>query len=69
MTVYLRFKELKARNIVRNHTTLQRWIEERGFPPGIWPGPKTHLWAEDEIEAWLAAQLEPRRENGGGDAG
>jgi hypothetical protein len=71
MTIYLRFKDLRARNIVRNYTTLQRWIEKRGFPPGIWPGANTHAWAEDEIEAWLAAQpkKKPRRKNGGGDAG
>jgi len=36
MTVYLRFADLKALGIVRNHTTLKRWIEKRGFPVGIW---------------------------------
>jgi predicted DNA-binding transcriptional regulator AlpA len=70
MTVYLRFRDLKARGIVRNHTTLQRWICDRGFPPGTWLGPNSKAWSEDEIEAWLAAQPKgPRRKNGGGDAG
>jgi hypothetical protein len=54
--VYLRFKDLKARGIVGNWTTLQRRIERDGFPPGIWLGANTRVWAESEIEAWLASR-------------
>ena len=32
---YLRFNDLKAREIVRNRTTLARWIRKYGFPPGV----------------------------------
>jgi predicted DNA-binding transcriptional regulator AlpA len=65
MAVYLRFADLKALGIVRNHTTLKRWIEKRGFPVGIWTGANTHVWPRDEIEAWLAAQPKVRRKDGG----
>jgi hypothetical protein len=74
MTVYLRFKDLKARGIINNHTTLQNWIRKRGFPIGSWIGDNTHVWAEDEIDSWLDAQpkqpTRPRRKrkNGDGDA-
>jgi predicted DNA-binding transcriptional regulator AlpA len=39
---------------VNNWTTLLRWIETEGFPPGILLGPNSRAWYEDEIEAWLA---------------
>ena len=62
MTTYLRFDDLRDRRIVRNRTTLYRWIKERGFPVGILLGPNTRAWDEDEIDAWLAvrtAESEP----------
>jgi hypothetical protein len=49
MTVYLRFADLKALGIVRNHTTLKRWIEKRGFPVGIWIGANTHVWPKTKL--------------------
>lgn len=51
--VLLRFNDLKARGIVRNHPTLSRWIKEEGFPPGRLLGPNTRAWRESEVEAWL----------------
>ena len=56
----LRFYDLTDRGIVRNRVTLGRWIKERGFPPGILLGPNTRAWAEDEVEAWLAARTADR---------
>ena len=55
-TVYLRFRDLKARGIVNNWTTLRNWQKREGFPPGILLGPNSRAWAEDEIERWLASR-------------
>ena len=54
--VFLRFSDLKDRNIVRNHPTLTRWITKQGFPPGRWLGPNTRVWTQEEIDTWLAAR-------------
>ena len=62
---FLRFKDLKARGICNNHTTLQRWIQTRGFPPGRLIGPNTRVWTEEEVEAWLAAAPVRRKAVGG----
>ena len=53
---YLRFNDLKQREIVRNRTTLARWIKHYGFPPGVLIGPNTRVWTDDEIEAWQEAK-------------
>jgi predicted DNA-binding transcriptional regulator AlpA len=52
----LRFKNLKERGIVKNHTTLKRWQKERGFPCGRLLGPNIRAWTDDEIERWLASR-------------
>ena len=54
MTIWLRFADLKARNIVRNRTTLSRWIRNIDFPPGIMLGTNSRAWSEQEIAAWEA---------------
>ena len=56
MTVYLRFRDLKARGIVTNWTTLRNWQKREGFPPGILLGPNSRAWPEDEIDRWLAGR-------------
>ena len=56
MTTFLRFNDLCERRIVRNRTTLYRWIKERGFPSGILLGENTRAWPEEDVEAWLAEQ-------------
>ena len=53
-TILLRFADLKARGIVRNRTTLSRWIKKLEFPPGIMMGINTRVWTEVEIEGWIA---------------
>jgi predicted DNA-binding transcriptional regulator AlpA len=54
--VLLRFADLKRRGIVRNWTTLLRWIAEQGFPAGIELGPNSRAWDEAEVDRWLAAR-------------
>jgi hypothetical protein len=51
----VKFSDLKNRGIVENHTRLRDLIEQQNFPPGIWTGPNSHRWWDDEIEAWLSA--------------
>ena len=50
---FLRFKDLKQRNIVRNWPTLMRLMNEQGFPTGIRIGAQARAWEEAEVEAWL----------------
>ena len=57
MTILLRFDDLRERRIVRNRTTLYRWIKEQNFPPGALIGANSRVWTEEEIEAWLAAKM------------
>ena len=49
---YLRFPDLKKRNIVNNRMTLSRWVKAGDFPSGVMLGPRTRAWSEEEIEAW-----------------
>lgn len=58
---YLRFNDLKARGVVNNRTTLQRWIATQGFPPGFLLGPSTRVWTEKDI-----ADFEAKRRAAGG---
>jgi predicted DNA-binding transcriptional regulator AlpA len=53
---FLRFKDLKQRNIVRNWTTLTRLIREQGFPAGTRVGAQARAWGEAEVEAWLESR-------------
>ena len=50
----LRFQDLKDAGIVRNWTTLVRWIDGGTFPPGIKLGPNSRAWTEESIAEWLA---------------
>jgi len=53
---FLRFKDLKQRNIVRNWTTLMRLMREQGFPAGTRVGAQARAWDEAEVEAWLESR-------------
>jgi len=57
---FLRYSDLKARQIVTNRMTLRRWIAEQGFPVGVQLGPNSVAWREDEIESWLASRQRNR---------
>jgi predicted DNA-binding transcriptional regulator AlpA len=52
----LKFRDLKAAGVVGNWTTLQRWIDNGSFPPGIKIGPNTRAWTEESIAEWLASR-------------
>ena len=55
----LRFADLRGDNgqppIVRTWTTLNKLIDEKGFPPGRMIG-RFRVWTEAEIERWIEAQ-------------
>jgi predicted DNA-binding transcriptional regulator AlpA len=53
MTTLLRFRDLKARGIVKNRMTLKRRVKKDGFPPGRMTGPNERSWTDDEIAAWV----------------
>ena len=53
---FLRFKDLKQRNIVRNWTTLTRLMREQDFPAGTRVGAQARAWDEAEVEAWLESR-------------
>jgi hypothetical protein len=69
----LEFEDLRAQKIVRTWNTLNRWIDEKGFPPGRMIG-RFRKWTAAEVMSWIERQpstkLEPRgcvasRKNGG----
>jgi predicted DNA-binding transcriptional regulator AlpA len=53
---FLRFKDLKQRNVVRNWTTLMRLMREQDFPAGTRVGAQARAWDEAEVEAWLESR-------------
>ena len=59
----LRFEDLRDQRIVRTWTTLNNWIDARGFPPGRMIG-RFRTWTEAEVMDWIerqpAAKLKPR---------
>jgi predicted DNA-binding transcriptional regulator AlpA len=55
-TKWLRFRDLKARGIVKNWPTLKRRVEKDGFPPGRMTGPNERTWTEEEIDEWYASR-------------
>lgn len=57
---YLRFDDLRERQIIDNRTTLARWIERGHFPKPVRLGPNSIAWPENEIDAWEAARAAER---------
>ncbi len=53
-SVLLRYDDLKARGIVRNRTTLYRWIKKGLFPPGFMIGENTRVWTDEVVDQHLA---------------
>ena len=51
----LRFEDLRELRIVRTWTTLNSWIDTRGFPPGRMIG-RFRTWTEAEVMGWIEAQ-------------
>jgi len=54
--MFLRYKDLKKRGIVKSWPMLRRWIKLYNFPEGRKLGPNTRVWTEEELEAWLATR-------------
>ena len=54
--IVLRFRDLKARGIVRNWPTLLSWIGTENFPVGFQLGPNTRAWFESDVVAWLRSR-------------
>ena len=52
----VRYPDLVSLRIVRNRTTLKRWIENGNFPKPIPLGPNSIGWRQRDIEQWLEAR-------------
>jgi hypothetical protein len=61
MTAFLRFSDLKARNLFNNWPTLNERIKRDGFPPGRLIGPNMRAWTEEEVADWLATRPTARK--------
>jgi hypothetical protein len=51
----LRYEDLRAQGIVQTWTSLNKWIDERGFPPGRIIG-RFRTWTVAEVMAWIESQ-------------
>jgi hypothetical protein len=57
MTKWLRFRDLKERQIVDSWPQLGNLIEKQGFPRGRMLSANVRAWDEEnEIEPWLASR-------------
>jgi len=50
-----RFDDLSRVGVVATWTTLNKWIDERGFPPGRIIG-RFRTWTTAEVMLWIEAQ-------------
>ena len=55
MQLLLRFEDLRSQGLVQTWTTLNRWIDELGFPSGRLIG-RNRVWTEAEVLAWIESQ-------------
>ena len=51
----LKFDDLARLGIVSTWTSLNKWIDERGFPPGRIIG-RFRTWTTAEVMAWIESQ-------------
>ena len=58
-----RYSDLYDRGIVRNRTTLYRWIKQGLFPSGTMIGPNTRAWTDAEIEIFEAGRARASAED------
>ena len=58
----IRFRDLQALGIVENWPQLKRLVDKHGFPTGMYLGPNSRAWFEDEVNAWLLARPTTRNE-------
>lgn len=51
---WISFDELVEMGVVKNRTTLSRWVRDLEFPAGTMLGPNTRRWREKaDIGAWI----------------
>ena len=58
VTRLIRLKEVQHR-IGLGRSTIYRWVAEGRFPKPVQLGGYAVAWAEDDVEAWIRARLEP----------
>jgi predicted DNA-binding transcriptional regulator AlpA len=58
----IRFRDLQERGIVENWPQLKRLVDNQNFPSGLYLGPNSRAWFEDEVDAWLDARPTTREE-------
>jgi predicted DNA-binding transcriptional regulator AlpA len=58
---FIRFRDLKERQIVNSWPQLGRMIRDEAFPRGKMLGPNTRAWSEQEIADWLASRPEGKQ--------
>jgi predicted DNA-binding transcriptional regulator AlpA len=51
----LRYEDLRVLGVVQTWTSLNKWIDEKGFPPGRIIG-RFRTWTTAEVMAWIEAQ-------------
>ena len=60
--MFLRFSDLKARQIVDSWAQLKKLQDNYGFPSGRTLGPCTRVWTESEVMQWLDSRPTVKRE-------
>ena len=51
----LRFEDLRAQGFVKTWPSLNKWVDEKGFPPGRMIG-RNRVWTIAEVMAWVQKQ-------------
>jgi hypothetical protein len=51
----LRYQDLRNQGVVRTWQSLNKWIDERGFPPGRMIG-RFRTWTAGEVMRWIESQ-------------
>jgi predicted DNA-binding transcriptional regulator AlpA len=54
--ILLRYEDLVAMGVVRNRTSLRRWIKTANFPAPIRLGPHSIAWRKDLVLRWLESR-------------
>ena len=57
------FDDLREERIASTWATINKWIDERGFPPGRLIG-RQRAWTEREVFEWIEAQPSDKSKKG-----
>ena len=52
----IRFRDLQERGIVSNWPQLKRLVNNYNFPCGVYLGPNSRAWFEEDVESWLGTR-------------